>query len=86
MKETTSRRDNHADKILEMLRQAGRQGCLNRDLWVVCHAVNSRISDLRKRGYRIDGQRIDRSLYRYTLREKLPAAEFMLGTQEAIPF
>jgi hypothetical protein len=58
----TACRQNSADRtrahaqastILEMLATGGAQGFTNSQLWAVCHAVNSRISDLRKRGHKI---------------------------------
>jgi hypothetical protein len=60
------------DEILEMLREAGTGGCLNSELWTVCHAVNSRISDLRKRGHRIEAMPEGRGVWRYALLESAP--------------
>jgi hypothetical protein len=38
-------------KILEMLVTTADRGCKNSLLGTACHAINSRISDLRKRGH-----------------------------------
>jgi hypothetical protein len=51
---------------------AGSRGCTNRELWDVCHAVNSRIADLRKCGYRIDATSEGRGIWRYRLIEQTP--------------
>lgn len=77
---------SYSDRILEELQRAGDTGCLNVDLWPICHAVNSRISDLRQRGFTIDSKRESASVYRYTLRPTPPAVDRPLGAQEALPF
>ena len=61
------RADAQSGKILEMLVAAGAQGCTNSQLWEVCHAVNSRISDLRKRGHKIDAIAEGGGVWRYRL-------------------
>jgi hypothetical protein len=55
------------DQILSMLIAAGPVGCANSQLWAVCHAVNSRISDLRKRGHNITAEPEGRGVWRYWL-------------------
>jgi hypothetical protein len=55
------------DQILSMLREAGNRGCTNSQLWAICHAVNSRISDLRKRGHKIDATAEGGGVWRYRL-------------------
>jgi hypothetical protein len=55
------------DQILSMLIAAGPAGCVNSQLWAVCHAVNSRISDLRKRGHKITAESEGRGKWRYRL-------------------
>lgn len=55
------------DQILSMLRAAGAAGCTNSQLWAVAHAVNSRISDLRKRGHRITAGSEGGGIWRYKL-------------------
>jgi hypothetical protein len=68
-----SRRDRaraaaQADKILGMLVDAGDRGCTNSQLWTVAHAVNSRISDLRKRcGHKIESVAEGGGVWRYRL-------------------
>jgi hypothetical protein len=52
------------DRILSMLRAAGPAGCTNSQLWTVAHAVNSRISDLRKRGHKITTESEGRGIWR----------------------
>ena len=61
------RADAQSGKILEMLIAAGSQGCTNSQLWEVCHAVNSRISGLRKRGHKIDATAEGGGVWRYRL-------------------
>ncbi len=55
------------DQILAMLIAAGPAGCANSQLWAVCHAVNSRISDLRKRGHKITAESEGGGVWRYRL-------------------
>jgi hypothetical protein len=55
------------DQILSMLQAAGPAGCANSQLWRVCHAVNSRISDLRKRGHKITAESEGGGTWRYRL-------------------
>src|SRR5579862_6036295 len=62
-----ARTDAQSGKILEMLIAAGAKGCTNSQLWDVCHAVNSRISDLRKRGHKIDAAAEGGGIWRYRL-------------------
>lgn len=57
------RADAKADKILTMLAAAGSLSCTNSQLWTVCHAVNSRILDLIRRGHEIDGQSEGRGVW-----------------------
>lgn len=61
------RADAHAEKILSMLIAAGSLGCTNSQLWTVCHPVNSRISDLRRRGHEIAATSEGRGIWRYRL-------------------
>ena len=61
------RAEAHADRILSMLTAAGSLGCTNAELWAVCHAVNSRVSDLRKRGHRIVAKSEGGGVWRYRL-------------------
>jgi hypothetical protein len=55
------------DQIFSMLREAGERGCTNSHLWTVAHAVNSRISNLRKRGHRITAEPQGGGVWRYRL-------------------
>jgi len=50
-----------------MLTAAGSLGCTNAQLWTVCHPVNSRISDLRKRGDNITAESEGGGIWRYRL-------------------
>ena len=61
------RTDAHANKILTMLTEAGSRGCTNSQLWTVCHAVNSRISNLRRRGHHIVAESEGSGIWRYRL-------------------
>lgn len=56
-----------ARRILAMLQLAGAEGCTNRELWAVCHAVNSRVGDLRERGYQIISEPEGGGVWRYRL-------------------
>jgi hypothetical protein len=56
-----------ADKILGMLSAAGDRGCLKSELWAACHGVNSRVSDLRKRGHKIQALAVGRGVWQYRL-------------------
>lgn len=74
------RADDQTEKVLAMLRAAGVRGCTNIELWTVAHAANSRVSDLRQRGYTISSKRESGSVWRYVLRSgpenlKPPPAE-----------
>jgi hypothetical protein len=62
-----ARADAQSRKIFDMLASAGAQGCTNSQLWAVCHAVNSRISDLRKRGHKIEAAAEGGGIWRYRL-------------------
>jgi hypothetical protein len=55
------------NQILSMLRAAGPAGCTNSQLSSVAHAVNSRASELRKRGHRITAEAEGGGLWRYRL-------------------
>lgn len=66
------RADAHADKILGMLTAAGNLGCTNSQLWTVCHALNSRISDLRRRGHEISAESEGGGVWRYRLTSPTP--------------
>jgi hypothetical protein len=66
-REARQRADAHSGKILAMLAAAGNHGCTNSQLWAVCHAVNSRISDLRRRGYKITAESEGGGVWRYRL-------------------
>ena len=66
------RADGQAERILGLLVAAGAAGVTNHDLWAVCHAVNSRISDLRRRGHDIVCTPEGGGRYRYVLRQKHP--------------
>jgi hypothetical protein len=54
-------------KIIALLVKAGERGCTNSELWQVCHAVNSRISDLRGAGYDIEAKPEGGGIWRYRL-------------------
>lgn len=56
-----------AGKILDMLLAAGDRGCLNTELWAICHAVNSRVADLRARGFKIETTREGAGVWRYRI-------------------
>lgn len=68
------RSDAHSDTILAMLAAAGSRGCTNSQLWTVCHAVNSRISDLRRRGHQITADCEGGGIWRYRLIASGPPA------------
>ncbi len=55
------------DQILERLLKAGDYGCRNVELWDICHAVTSRISGLRRRGWKIISISEGRGVWRYKL-------------------
>lgn len=61
------RADSASKKILDMLLAAGERGCLNTELWTICHAVNSRVADLRARGFKIEAMREGAGVWRYRL-------------------
>jgi hypothetical protein len=56
-----------ANKILAMPVEAGGLGYTNSQLWTICHAANSRISDLRKRGHKIEAVSEGAGVWRYRL-------------------
>jgi len=62
-----------AHEILQRLGRAGDRGCLNTELWDICHAVNSRIADLRKCGHQITAACEGRGMWRYRLIEPTPS-------------
>jgi hypothetical protein len=61
------RAGRHESRILAALRSAGPRGCTNTELWTICHAVNSRVSDLRKLGHSITMEREGKGVFRYRL-------------------
>lgn len=64
------RHENHSDVILRMLRAAGSAGVSNAEIWDAgLRYPNSRISDLRNRGFKIETHREGRGVFRYTLLE-----------------
>lgn len=65
-----TRAHGHAERLLKLLIAAGDRGCMNYELWAVCHAVNSRISDLRARGFEIACTSEGGGKYRYVLRKE----------------
>ena len=67
-----NRTAGQAEKILSMLVAAGPRGCMNVELWVVCHAVNSRVADLRKQGHAITAESEGRGIWRYRLAPSEP--------------
>lgn len=62
-----ARANAQSRKILEMLTTAADRGCTNAQLRAICHAVNSRISDLRKRGHTIHAVAEGGGVWRYRL-------------------
>jgi len=50
-----------------MLTATGSLGCTNAQPWTVCHPINSRISDLRKRGHNITAESEGGGIWRYRL-------------------
>lgn len=70
--EERKRSDAHSDRILAMLTAAGGLGCTNSQLWAVCHAINSRISDLRRRGHQITAVSEGAGVWRYRLTPSEP--------------
>jgi len=66
-----SHRRSQADAVLAALRAAGSAGLFNTELWKICHALNSRAADLRKKGHDIQVECIDQrgGVYRYRLIE-----------------
>lgn len=66
------RSDAHSDQILAMLIAAGHTGCTNAQLWTVCHAVNSRVSDLRRCGNVIEAKSEGGGVFRYRLVSTAP--------------
>lgn len=69
------RADGQCERILGLLVSAGDLGCTNRELWAVCHAVNSRVSDLRRRGHEIIAKAEGGGIYRYRLVASKPRRE-----------
>jgi len=63
-----------ADKTLSMLIAANGLGCMNTETWGVCHAVNSRVADLRKRSHRITIKSEGHGVWRYRLEPPEPPA------------
>jgi hypothetical protein len=64
-----NRARSQGDEVLRRLRLAGSRGCRNTELWDICHAVNSRIADLRNRGHQIHATCEGRGVWRYRLIE-----------------
>lgn len=66
----------HADLILRMLISAGDTGLTNVAIWDAgLRYPNSRISDLRGRGFKIKTQREGRGVFRYFLESAPPQPE-----------
>jgi hypothetical protein len=74
-----ARADAQSGKILEMLVAAGDRGCTNSQLRAICRAVNSRISDLRRRGHDIDAVSEGGGVWRYRL---IPSATHLVSRFE----
>ena len=72
------RAGSQEEEILSRLRLAGPLGCLNSELWDICHAVNSRIAAIRKRlrrcGFDIEALPEGRGIWRYRIIKLAPAA------------
>lgn len=54
-------------KILNMLRNAGKQGVLNTSLVNLCIGYRSRIAEMYQAGYKIEVEHIEKGVCRYTL-------------------
>jgi len=63
---------SQSGQILSLLVAAGARGCTNEQLWGICHAVNSRMGDLREQGYTIRSKRERGRIWKYWL-EPAPA-------------
>ena len=61
-------------KLIKALKAAGEEGLTNIELNKICLRYDSRLSDLRRKGFVIDTESMGRSLYRYYLR-KTPSNE-----------
>lgn len=61
---------SQCEQILEKLKEAGAHGVPNYELFPVAHALNARVSDLRKRGFEIKCEREEGGVWRYWLISK----------------
>lgn len=80
------RAEGAAGKILDMLLVAGDHGVLNTEHWTIYHALNSRVADLRARGFKIETTREGAGVWRYRIapgtRKPEPETEYMRKSRE----
>jgi hypothetical protein len=68
--EATKRMPSQRERILEVLRKAGRNGVLNTDLVKLCIRYTGRLAELYQMGYKIDVDNVEKGVCIYTLREE----------------
>ena len=69
-KEAKKRNPNQREFILRILRDAGDNGILNKDLVKICIGYRSRIAELYQMGYKINCENIKQGICKYTLIEE----------------
>ena len=70
LKEATKRMPTQREKLLKVLREAGRNGVLNTELVEICIGYRSRIAELYQMGYQIDVENVEKGVCIYTLRKE----------------
>ena len=74
--EAQERIPSQLEKIVQKLKEAAPDGVTNADLNKICFKYDSRISDLRRKGYVIKTERIGKGVYKYYL-IKTPSQDYI---------
>jgi hypothetical protein len=80
--EAKERIPSQLDKLIRALKDAGDDGLTNIELSKICLRYDSRLSDLRRKGFLIETESIGKSLYRYYLRKTPSNIKFFPNAKE----
>jgi len=83
--ETRQRIPSQTERIINLLKEAGADGVTNHELSKISLKYDSRISELRMRGYEIETTHKKKGVYKYVL-EKTPSIDslFLNATDEIL--
>lgn len=84
-KEAIERIPTQTEKIINLLKEAGKDGVTNFALAKICLKYDARISELRRKGYEIETVYEGKTVYKYVLK-KVPSNDrfFMNATDEIL--